>query len=141
MKKNNLLVLCFICLFLSSCASIVNGSKDEVTITSNTEKTKIQIKDKKGFIVYTGYTPITLEVDRSEGYFERARYVIEAKADGYTPITARMDPSISGWYIVGNLFSFGLAGYLIVDPLTGGMYNFDEVIELQMTPIGEEFKF
>ena len=28
-----------------------------------------------------------------------------------------------GWYLVGNFFMGGLIGYLIIDPLTGAMWN------------------
>ena len=41
---------------------------------------------------------------------------------GYSPTEVKLDSSVSGWYF-GNLLFGGLIGMLIVDPLTGAMFN------------------
>jgi hypothetical protein len=41
---------------------------------------------------------------------------------GHANAEAKLDSSLSGWYF-GNIIFGGLLGMLIVDPLTGAMYN------------------
>lgn len=36
-----------------------------------------------------------------------------------------LTPGINGWYL-GNLLFGGLLGWVIIDPITGAMYKFDE---------------
>jgi hypothetical protein len=52
---------------------------------------------------------------------------------GYSQAEIKLDSSVSGWYF-GNLLLGGLIGMLIVDPLTGAMYNLTpEKIEQPLT--------
>jgi hypothetical protein len=41
---------------------------------------------------------------------------------GYASTEVRLDSAVSGWYW-GNFAFGGLLGMLVVDPLTGAMYN------------------
>ena len=38
-----------------------------------------------------------------------------------------------GWYILGNLFSFYIFGW-IIDPITGGLWYYDKS-EIDVTPV------
>jgi hypothetical protein len=52
---------------------------------------------------------------------------------GYDSAEVNLDSSVSGWYF-GNLLFGGVIGMLIVDPLTGAMYNLTpEKIEQPMS--------
>ena len=51
--------------------------------------------------------------------------------DGYGEFVYELTPSLNGWYI-GNLLFGGLIGFLIVDPLTGAMYRFDDYVYVSL---------
>jgi hypothetical protein len=42
---------------------------------------------------------------------------------GYKDISFQITPRITGWYVLGNIVVGGLVGWLIIDPLTGGMWT------------------
>jgi hypothetical protein len=63
-------------------------------------------------------------LDSGHGYFTRARYTVTASKDGYTPAMTPLQTSINPWYW-GNIVIGGLIGILIVDPITGAMFEID----------------
>lgn len=106
----------------SGCASIINGSRQDVTITSRPNAADVKItKSKSGKVVFQGLTPCKARLNRSSGPFMPASYLVEISAPGYSTKTVELKSRLSGWYF-GNLFFGGLPGLLIIDPLTGGMW-------------------
>jgi hypothetical protein len=77
-----------------------------------------------------GVTPASLTLRRGDGYFAPAHYVVHVHKDGYEPETVAFGTSINGNYWF-NLLWFPLltlwppVAMLIVDPLTGAMYDID----------------
>jgi hypothetical protein len=68
------------------------------------------------------------------GYFKGQNYRLEFELPGHAPAEVHLDSSVSGWYF-GNLAFGGLIGMLIVDPLTGAMFNLSpEKIEQPLAP-------
>jgi len=110
---------------LSGCASIFNGQTQAVTIGSVPAGAEVTINNRAGQAVHTGVTPLTVQLRRGAGYFRSEAYSVAYKKDGYADASARIDSSVSGWYI-GNIIFGGLIGMLGVDPATGGMYVFPE---------------
>lgn len=125
MKK--LVCLLAAVLFCQGCCSIFCGSSKTVKITSNPSEAKFSIKDKKGTVIHTGTTPATVTLKRGGGYFSAANYTVTAEKEGCGSETVQVKQGLeTGWYL-GNIVFGGLIGMVIVDPLTGGMYNINDI--------------
>lgn len=113
-------------LTLSGCASIMGDKTQALPIDIQPEGTKITVKDNTGMTVYTGTSPTTVTLNKSDGsYFGKKNYTIFAENDGYSSQSIPITESVNGWYIGGNIVFGGLIGWLIVDPWNGGMYKLD----------------
>lgn len=118
----------------TGCASIVSESKYPVSIVTEPSAAKIEIKDQNGVVRYVGTSPTTAVLDSGSGFFTRARYTVTASKDGYNQATLPLQNSIDGWYW-GNLLIGGLIGFLIVDPITGAMFEIDNpVANMSLAP-------
>ncbi len=124
--------------FNTGCASIVSKSKYPVSISTEPAAAKIEIKDQDGIVRFAGTSPATAMLDAGSGYFTRARYTVTASKDGYNPATIPLQNSIDGWYW-GNILIGGLIGMLIVDPITGAMFQIDPpVANMSLLPTATE---
>ncbi|WP_168012398.1 hypothetical protein [Halomonas salinarum] len=124
MKLNKTIIAAIGALSLSGCASIVGETDQGVTINSTPSKADVVITDESSKQVFAGTTPTTVQLSKADGtYFGGKTYTVEISKDGYDNRTLMIDSSPNGWYIGGNLVFGGLIGWLIVDPLTGAMYN------------------
>ncbi|MEP4558495.1 hypothetical protein [Cobetia amphilecti] len=111
-------------LSLSGCATIVGERDESITLNSSPSNADILITDEKGQEVLSATTPSTVQLKKADGsYFGGKTYTVEVSKAGYDSRTITIESSANGWYIAGNLLFGGLIGYLIVDPLTGAMYN------------------
>jgi len=97
-------------LFLSGCATVIHGSKQQIAITSNPSSGTVTVDDQ-----VVGKTPFTTRLSRKKPHF------IKIELDGYFPYQAVFTRKTSGW-IAGNILIGGLIG-LGVDAITGGMYK------------------
>ena len=89
----------------------------------------------------SGVTPAPLVLKRGAGWFVPARYSVHVWKDGYEPVDVSFRPTTSANYWYNLLWFPVITGWppvamLIVDPLTGAMYDPDvpRVIELGRTP-------
>jgi hypothetical protein len=121
MKK----VVCILMLSLFGCASIVSKSKYPVTFDSDPPKAEVSVKDENGVSVFQGLTPTTVSLRSGESYFDSKQYTATFTKDGYDPQTSSITSSLNGWYW-GNLLVGGVIGMLIIDPITGAMYELDQ---------------
>ena len=109
---------------VTGCASIVGEKEQTVTINSSPSNANVLITDERSMEVHSGNTPTTVQLRKSDGsYFGGKTYTVELSKDGYQSRTMMINSTPNGWYIGGNLIFGGLIGWLIVDPLTGAMYN------------------
>ncbi|WGF90929.1 hypothetical protein [Marinivivus vitaminiproducens] len=123
-------------LALSSCASIVSAPDETFTIDSKPTGANVTITNLPGTTVYSGITPLTVKLPKSGGYFNGLEYTILFQQDGYVPQIRRVTPHPSAWFLFGNLALGGVIGWLIVDPITGAMWTFDETeINTSLVPI------
>lgn len=97
-------------LLMSSCATIISGSKQNVRFSSNPSTATIFIDE-----VEVGKTPFEIKLARI------SEHSVMLKLDGYQTYQTRLTKSFNGWYI-GNILLGGIIG-LIIDPITGAMYN------------------
>jgi hypothetical protein len=94
----------------------------------------VTVNKEDGTPVASGVTPLQVHLDSGDGYFGRAKYQIVATQPSGAKSTASLTSHFNGWYVgnllFGGLFG-GLIGLLIVDPLTGAMYRFDDTFIVQ----------
>lgn len=118
---NKLLIV--LCIFITGCASFVSRSVYPVNISGQPARADITIRDEQGTMVYKGQTPTVVNLKTSRGYFQGIDYRIVFNKDGYDDYHVDLVRGVDGWYIIGNAFFGSLAGWLIVDPLTGAMWT------------------
>lgn len=97
-------------LLLSSCATIISGSRQNVEITSEPSAAKVYINE-----IEVGKTPFQRDLKRNQ------EYQLILKMDGYKAYETKLVKKFNAWYI-GNIAIGGLVG-IIVDPITGAMYK------------------
>lgn len=109
---------------MTGCASIVGEKEQTVTINSSPSNADVLITDERSMEVHSDTTPTTVQLRKADGsYFGGKTYTVEISKDGYENRTMMINSTPNGWYVGGNLIFGGLIGWLIVDPLTGAMYN------------------
>lgn len=131
MKK--VLITSIVCssIALSGCATIIHGSNDEVGINSYPDRASFSVKNSKGVVVHRGTTPQLVDLERGNGYFKGAKYTVEFDDPNYLTQFHTINSSISGWYW-GNLLFGGLIGFIGVDPGTGGMWDLDDDVGVNL---------
>jgi hypothetical protein len=107
MKK--ILVLA-ISLSLSSCATIIHGSRQDVGFSSNPTGASVTINGAN-----FGNTPTVVKLKRSD------TQAVKISLDGYLPYEVVLTRKVDGW-IAGNIIFGGIIG-LIVDAADGAMYK------------------
>lgn len=107
----------------SGCASMVSDSTYPVQIKSSPSGKNFIVKNKSGEIIHAGVTPQIVVLKAGDGFFDGATYTVEFAAGNTQMIDSSLDP----WYI-GNIFSFGLVGFFIIDPATGAMWKLPESV-------------
>lgn len=109
-------------LFITSCASIVNGSKQSIGFSSSPDGATVSIDGMP-----RGRTPITVKLERNEDH------TVRVTLPGYYPYSATLTHSVSGW-VWGNILLGGIIG-LAVDASTGGLYVLSpEQVQAQLVP-------
>jgi hypothetical protein len=110
------------CTVLGGCASIVHGGPRAIPVSSSPPGATVSIYDRSNKLIQTSTTPFIAQLPVKAGYFKSPNYRLEFEMPGHERAVAHIESSVSGWYF-GNLLFGGLIGMLIVDPLTGAMYN------------------
>lgn len=127
----------FLGLACSGCASIINSTSAPVAITSTPADAHFVIKNEDGREVHSGETPESVTLKKYNGYFDGADYTVTFTKPGYDPVTAQVNTTTSAAYALGNLVFGGLLGYLVVDPLSGAMWEFNpEELNVSLEPAG-----
>jgi hypothetical protein len=108
---------------LAGCGSIIKGSTHEIAFTSTPTQASISIVDEDGSQVFNGKTPATVTLNKKRGYFSGKTYYVTVDKPGFKRFETTLNTRVSAWYVGGNILFGGLIGWLIVDPLTGGMWT------------------
>jgi hypothetical protein len=94
----------------------------------------VSIFDRNERLVETNTTAFIAQLSSGVGYFKSQEYRLFFELPGYQSVNVNLESKVSGRYW-GNLVLGGLIGMLIVDPLTGAMYNLTpEQIQQPLTP-------
>ncbi|MBL8966502.1 MAG: hypothetical protein JNG85_05780 [Spirochaetaceae bacterium] len=106
------------------CATIMRGSDQKIAFQSDPTGAAITVYDEDGMLIANGTTPITIPLKKGGGYFQAAKYRVVFEAPGRANKEIWLSGDLEGgWYIAGNLLLGGFLGWLVVDPLTGAMWN------------------
>lgn len=95
---------------LSSCATIISGSRQSVEISSEPSSAIVYVNE-----IEIGKTPVQKKLKRNQ------EYQLILKLNGYKTYETKLEKKFNAWYI-GNVLIGGLVG-LIVDPITGAMFK------------------
>ena len=107
---------------IAACGTIINGSREEVTVMTQPADATITVD---GIYHQTGF--FREDLDR------RSSHRIVVSKQGYITTLIQTGNSVSGWFF-GNLFIFSLYG-MIPDLFTGGAYTISpNPILVQLTP-------
>lgn len=105
-----LLATVFALLALTACGTIMQGSTQQLSISSSPSSAAVTIDGME-----RGTTPIVADLTRKD------THTIHIEAEGYQPYELAVSRSVSGW-VAGNIVFGGIIG-LAVDAITGGMYK------------------
>ena len=116
MKTVKILSIILLALMVVSCSSIINGTKDKVSVTTNPDATVV-IKSTSGLEFYNGSAPVEIELPKKN------EYTVSIKLEGYKEEQIIITKSLEGWYI-GNICCGGLVG-LVIDAVDGAMWKLE----------------
>jgi hypothetical protein len=110
------------CTAVVGCATIVHSGPRAISVASTPAGAKVSIYDRSNALVETNTTPFIAQLPTKYKYFSGQAYRLVFEMPAYATAEVRLESKVSGWYL-GNLVFGGLLGMLVVDPLTGAMYN------------------
>ena len=110
---------------LSGCSSIVSERRYLVDFTSEPSRADITLKNRSGSLIYTGKTPVSLMLNASSGFYKGETYTLTLNKKGYIEKTVIIDSNLDEWYF-GNILIVSFLGMLVVDPVTGAMFELPE---------------
>jgi hypothetical protein len=110
MRKVFIFTVLALLFILTSCATIVSGTKQSVKFSSNPSSATIFIDE-----VEVGKTPFELKLTRI------SEHSVMIKLDGYQTYQTKFTKKFNAWYL-GNIVFGGIIG-LVVDAATGAIYN------------------
>lgn len=99
-------------LLLAGCASIIHGSRQNVSFTSEPAEAVVVVDGRE-----RGTTPLTVDLSRKE------RHTVALSLPGYQTREIALERGVTGW-VWGNIVFGGLIG-LVVDASTGAMYKIE----------------
>jgi len=110
------------CVAITGCATIVHGGPRQITVSSRPPGAKVSIYDRSNTLVQTNTTPFVAQLPTRYGYFQGQSYRMVFELPAYAPAEVRLKSTLSGWYF-GNVLIGGWLGMLIIDPMTGAMFD------------------
>lgn len=117
MKKLGILLSAVALFMLSGCATIFNGTEEDLTIRSNPMKAKVVVVNAKNNMPFwEGKTPATVTVPKKN------EYMVQVSMPGYKPAEVYVSQSLELNWTLASFFCTGLVG-IVVDFVTGGMWN------------------
>jgi hypothetical protein len=121
MKK--LIIVITTVLWMSGCASIISGTKQQIVFNSEPSEATVYLKKKNKPEIAIGKTPLSTEINR------KTRNVIFRK-EGYYDNNYKIDGNINLWYF-GNLILGGIPG-MTVDLLTGAYIKLEPSVSVEL---------
>lgn len=126
-----IILILFCCILATGCSTIASKSHYDLMIKSDPAGASLIVSNRSGKQVFSGSTPVTMNLSASSGYFKNETYTIELNKAGYDSYVYRLSSSLDGWYW-GNILVGGILGMLVVDPATGAMYKLPESLDIAL---------
>jgi hypothetical protein len=121
----NLMFTIILSLLFASCATLINGPTENVSVTTN--PADAMVTDGKT----TQKTPATFVLERNR------EYVLTITKQGFQSEQVKIQHVISGW-VAGNLISFGVIGTGI-DVATGSIWSLEpHDIRVSLHPLSDQ---
>lgn len=111
--KTKIIAVSLVCVYLSSCALIFKGTKEELNFGSDPQRAEVFVNG-----VRMGETPLTLKL------VTKNTYSIEFRKEGYVPKTFQINNSVGAGWIVLDILA-GLVP-IVIDAATGAWYSLDQ---------------
>ena len=132
--KSGLAGLCALAVTLYGCASIFEGTAQEITVNTNPAGANCTIERQDKQIAVVPSTP-------GDATVRKTKYdiLIRCKKDGYQEATYLNHSDVAGVVFVnalGGLVSGGIAAG--VDSATGADNKYDSVVNITLTPAGTQ---
>jgi hypothetical protein len=109
---------------LTGCATIVGDDRASLPIKSTPSDAQILIIDETGQTAYRGRTPDQVSLSKSNGhYWGGKQFTVAISKRGYLTQRIQVDTRPNALYLGGNLIFGGIIGWLVVDPISGKMYD------------------
>lgn len=113
----NLVVL--LALIFVGCATIITGTKQDVSIDSRPPQAKVLIKTSGGIPIFSGTTPATCKLNKNK------EYIVIISMEGFREERILLDQKFQPW-VIGNLFfTYGFLFGALVDALSGAMWKLE----------------
>ena len=120
------IAVCILCgILFVGCSTIINTSSQKIGVKTRPSAAAIKVYDSAGGLIKEATTPCDIVLNRGNGYFTPATYKVVISAPGFQEVTIRIGARVSMWYAAGNFLGATIIGWLIVDPLTGGMWELE----------------
>jgi len=97
-------------IILTGCASMINGTSQQIGIGSTPSGAKVTVGGQS-----FGTTPTIADLKRKDNH------IVKIEMDGYIPYETTLTRNVSGW-VWGNVLFGGLIG-LAIDAIGGGLYD------------------
>ena len=106
---------------LSSCCTIVNGSRQDLLFTTHPGSTA-KVINSSGINVGECTTPCQIRVRRSKALLKKEFYRVEYTKDGELISEEELRTTLNPW-LLGNIFLYGGLTGLILDASSGSLYR------------------
>lgn len=110
MKTLFKLFFCLSAFYLTGCATIISGTKQNITINTTPSGANVIVDGNN-----IGVTPLFTSLQRKNTHF------IKLELNGYQPLDINISQSFNPWFL-GNILIGGLIG-IVVDAATGAVYK------------------
>ena len=111
--KIKILSIALICIYLSSCALVFKGTKQDVSFRSEPQRAEVYVNG-----IRMGETPLTLRL------VTKQTYAIEFRREGYKPKSVQINNKVgAGWVVLDIVL--GLVP-VVIDAATGAWYSLDQ---------------
>jgi len=110
-------ILAVLTLFLFSCATILHGTQEKMSVDSNPIDAQVTVVSTEGSEVYNGYTPAKFELAKKH------EYNVTVNLDGYQEELIHVNQKFDAMFL-GNLLCGGIIG-MAVDAINGAMYHLE----------------
>jgi hypothetical protein len=121
MSKSIKLVLGAFCiaavLSIVGCASIIHGTRQNITVTTLPTKANVSIKTIGGIEVFNGTTPVLTKISRNN------EYDVFVTLEGYKVTKVHISKNFDALFL-GNLLCGGVVG-MIIDGVNGAMWKLE----------------